>query len=242
MSDCAGGNIGHPQRHRERQEGETQRSPANSRGSAADRVPSRKIVPYSVRLITRPTSVAALNVALRKKPSGTIGSAVRASLSRKPAPQSMAPMKPATTTGASMPRCPASMMAPVRLSRVSNASACPGRSSAPFRRDVSATVRYVHQMPAAPIGMFTRKMLRQPSASTSTPPSSGPADKVTLPAAVHRLIARARATPSSPHAWVNRASEHGTTNAAPTPCRARAAMSVPCRVRCHRPPMQLQTP
>ena len=72
MSDCTGSDIGHPQRHRERQEGE----PSDCRRIAEDllqRDLQQEIVPYSVRLITTPTSVAALNVAWRKKPSGTIG-------------------------------------------------------------------------------------------------------------------------------------------------------------------------
>ena len=119
------------------------------------------------------------------------------------------------------------MIAPVKPSNVDSASACPAKSSAPARDGVSATTLQVSQMPAAPIGRFTRKMLRQPRVSTSKPPSGGPADSVTLAAAVHKLIARARAAASLPQECVNNAREHGTTRAAPIPCRLRAAISAP---------------
>ena len=71
--------------------------------------------------------------------------------------------------------------------------------------------------------MFTPKIHRQFSASTSTPPSSGPTTKAVPVHAVQVPMARACAAP------VNRAlsiaSELGTRNAAPAPCRQRAATS-----------------
>ncbi len=80
-------------------------------------------------------------------------------------------------------------------------------------------------MPAAQIGRLTQKMLRQPNAAISTPPTIGPAAIDTAPAAVHKPTARARRRRSWPHAAFSSASEFGSIAAAPTPCKARPAMS-----------------
>src|ERR1700761_3096140 len=53
--------------------------------------------------------------------------------------------------------------------------------------------------PAAHSGRFTRKMLRQPNVSISTPPITGPAAIEIEPVAVHRPTARARSFGSCAH-------------------------------------------
>ncbi len=71
--------------------------------------------------------------------------------------------------------------------------------------------------------MLTPKIHRQFSASTNTPPSSGPTTKAVPVQAVQVPIARAWAAPEKRALII--ASELGTKNAAPTPCRQRAATS-----------------
>ena len=80
-------------------------------------------------------------------------------------------------------------------------------------------------MPTRHSGTLTQKMLRQPNAAMSAPPTTGPAAIDTAPAAVHRLTARARKPSSWPQDWLSSTSEFGSMAAAPTPCNARAAMS-----------------
>jgi hypothetical protein len=71
--------------------------------------------------------------------------------------------------------------------------------------------------------MFTPKIQRQFSASTSTPPSSGPMTNAVPVHAVQVPTARAWSTPENRALII--ASELGTRNAAPTPCRHLAATS-----------------
>ena len=71
--------------------------------------------------------------------------------------------------------------------------------------------------------MLTPKIHRQPTASTRTPPSSGPITNAVPVHAVHVPIARDCAAPENRALII--ASELGTRNAAPTPCRHRAATS-----------------
>ena len=71
--------------------------------------------------------------------------------------------------------------------------------------------------------MFTPKIHRQFSASTRTPPSSGPMTNAVPVQAVQVPMARACAAPENRALII--ASELGTRNAAPTPCRQRAATS-----------------
>ena len=72
--------------------------------------------------------------------------------------------------------------------------------------------------------MLTPKIHRQPTASTNTPPSSGPITNAVPVHAVHVPIARACAAPEKCELII--ASELGTRNAAPTPCRQRAPTSI----------------
>ena len=71
--------------------------------------------------------------------------------------------------------------------------------------------------------MLTAKIHRQPTASTSTPPSSGPITKAVPVHAVHVPMARDCAAPENRALIIAR--ELGTRNAAPMPCRQRAATS-----------------
>ena len=71
--------------------------------------------------------------------------------------------------------------------------------------------------------MFTPKTHRQFNASTRTPPKSGPMTNAVPVQAVQVPMARAWAAPEK---WaLIIASELGTRNAAPTPCKQRAATS-----------------
>ena len=71
--------------------------------------------------------------------------------------------------------------------------------------------------------MLTPKIHRQFSASTRIPPSSGPITKAVPVQAVQVPIALACWAPENRALII--ASELGTRNAAPTPCRQRAAIS-----------------
>src|SRR3954470_8569998 len=71
---------------------------------------------------------------------------------------------------------------------------------------------------------LTPKIQRQPTASTNTPPSSGPITNAVPVHAVQVPIARACSVPENRALII--ASELGTRNAAPTPCRQRAATSI----------------
>src|SRR5258708_23062517 len=79
---------------------------------------------------------------------------------------------------------------------------------------------------------LTAKIHRHPTASTSTPPSSGPITNAVPVHAVHVPIARDCAAPENRALII--ASELGTRNAAPPPCRHRAATSTqPLGARAH---------
>ena len=69
------------------------------------------------------------------------------------------------------------------------------------------------------------KIACHPTASTSTPPTSGPAANASPITAPQIPIARARASPSN--SCASSASEAGNMTAAPSPCSARAAISSP---------------
>jgi hypothetical protein len=70
-----------------------------------------------------------------------------------------------------------------------------------------------------------RKIARQPTASTSQPPRSGPSAPATELAAAQVPTARPRASPSKAAPRIARLA--GTSSAAPTPCSAHTASSQP---------------
>jgi hypothetical protein len=70
-----------------------------------------------------------------------------------------------------------------------------------------------------------KKIAHQPTASISTPPTNGPADRARLAQAAQIPTARARSAPG--WLWVSSVSEHGISTAAPIPCATRAAISRP---------------
>ncbi len=77
----------------------------------------------------------------------------------------------------------------------------------------------------SPIGTLTKKIHCQPSPSTSTPPASGPTRVATPAVAPHTLIATPRRSAGKIRVIVD--SVCGVSSAAPTPCKTRAAMSMP---------------
>jgi hypothetical protein len=118
-----------------------------------------------------------------------------------------------------------SIRTPTRSPSAAIAATWPARSTR--RLDVAiacAATLVVSQSPTSPTGTLTRKMPRQPSKSISIPPTSGPAAMATPPNPAHRPIAPARCAGSG-KACLMRPSEHGTSVAAPIPCRTRAAVS-----------------
>ncbi len=75
-----------------------------------------------------------------------------------------------------------------------------------------------------PIGTLTKKIHSQPRWSTSTPPASGPTRVATPAVAPHTLIA-------TPRRWAGKIrvivdSVCGVSSAAPSPCTARATISI----------------
>ena len=79
------------------------------------------------------------------------------------------------------------------------------------------------QAPSAS-GTASRNTLRQPKRSISTPPSGGPMAKASPLQLAQTPSARRRAAASG-HTTRTIASEAGSSNAAPTPAKARAAIS-----------------
>ena len=157
--------------------------------------------------------------------SGSIGRELLVSITRKAAAASDATAYPATTARSPKPRGPPSIVAAASEVRRTTAASCPGRSTPrPVDRVVSGAHRIVSRTPTSPIGALMKKIARQPSVEVSSPPTSGPAESATLAPAAHRPTARARSRGSG-WVWVSRLSEHGTSTAAPAPCRARAATS-----------------
>ena len=78
--------------------------------------------------------------------------------------------------------------------------------------------------PAAPIGRLMKKIERQPTVSTSQPPSGGPSAVVRAPAAAAQVpIAGPRASPLYAAPTIARLA--GVSRAAATPCAIRAAIS-----------------
>ncbi len=73
------------------------------------------------------------------------------------------------------------------------------------------------------MGTFKKKMARHDTASTSQPPSTGPAAPVIAAQAAQVPMALPRASPSNTLPMMARLA--GTSRAAPTPCKARAAIS-----------------
>ena len=88
---------------------------------------------------------------------------------------------------------------------------------------VSRSRRRAGTSAASPIGTLTKNTQRQPSWSTSTPPSDGPSAAATAPVALQ--IATAVARRSGGNSGSSRAREVGTRIAPPAACSTRAATS-----------------
>ena len=100
----------------------------------------------------------------------------------------------------------------------------PTTSNRPGRRGVSVTNIGASTSTAMPIGTLMNSVQRQEATSVSNPPRSSPMEAPPEETAPNRASARLR-SPSSRAPVVSRASTLGAAIAAPTPCRARAAMS-----------------
>ena len=99
---------------------------------------------------------------------------------------------------------------------------CPGRSRPrPACGVDGVTYREVSRKPRMPMGRLIRKMLRHPNALTNTPPKRGPERAPMLATAAHMPIAHARFLAEGA-IICKRASEFGTSRAAPSPWKARA--------------------
>ena len=88
----------------------------------------------------------------------------------------------------------------------------------------SGTSTTASTIPTTPTGTLTKKIHSQPRLSTSTPPSSGPVIVARPATAPHMPIAGPRL--AGGNRWVMNASVCGVISAAPSPWRARAAMSI----------------
>lgn len=100
-------------------------------------------------------------------------------------------------SGERQPAAGASMIPYVRLPSSAMTSSWPTGSTRRGRaaRD-SGTCRRVRARATRPTGRFTQKMERQPTESTSTPPTSGPAAMEMPATAPHAPMARARSAGS----------------------------------------------
>lgn len=101
-------------------------------------------------------------------------------------------------------------------------NACPDQANRAGRPGSDGTTRTASSRPNAPTGRLTRKMLRQPKLSTSSPPITGPKAIEPETIADHSATIRARRLGSG-NAAVSRVSELGMNSAAPEPWSSRAA-------------------
>ena len=162
----------------------------------------------------------------RNRRRSSIGSAARSS-TRTNAASATAPTATRPSTGALVhpSALPRSTAKTIRKSP-SDSVATPGQStglgsgSCDSRSLVSASA-----IVGSPSTTPSAKIACQPIASTSTPPTSGPAANASPITAPQIPIARARASPSN--SCASSASEAGNMTAAPSPCSARAAISSP---------------
>ena len=105
------------------------------------------------------------------------------------------------------------------------AAVAPTTSKRPWRRAVSPTKRGTSAITAMPIGTLMNIVQRQSSRSVRTPPRMRPIAAPPEETAVKAASPRLRAA-SSGAVVVIRASTLGAASAAPTPWRARAAISI----------------
>jgi len=171
--------------------------------------------------------VAPVKVRRRKNSNGSIGWRQCRSRATKAPSETIATPTPARIGHEDQPAACASITDAVSASSATIASACPVQSFCVSIPGAAATHRNVSQIPAKPMGRFTRKMPRHPPSSTKTPPNSGPAASPTVPAAVHQPIPLARNPASSPQARLSSARLLGTRAAAPAPWSMRAAIKEP---------------
>ena len=106
-----------------------------------------------------------------------------------------------------------------------DASASPGRSSVPYGPLLSSRRRAASGTTSSPIGTLIQKIQCQEMPCTTAPPTSGPSATAIPLIPDHTPIAAPLR--SFGNASASSVSVKGVTTAAPAPCTARAAISVP---------------
>jgi hypothetical protein len=162
----------------------------------------------------------------RRNSSGSIGCLPCRSASQNPAPAATPPASRPSVAGERQPAAPPVIRPAVSSPSAAAAATCPAWSSGTRCRGVSGTCARASQALTTPTGTLIRKMLRQPNASISTPPTRGPAATEIAPAATQATVARSRSA-RAVNRCGTRARVAGSSAAAPAPCTARAAMSQP---------------
>ncbi len=172
-------------------------------------------------------TVAPANGALRKNRTSSSASRRRISYQAKLVPVTAATAKQAMITGEVQPRPGPSMIAYTSVASVIITSNCPTGSNRRARGAFdSGTKTAVSTIAAMPTGMLTQKMLRQPTALTSTPPTTGPSaiDRPTTPPQIP--MARARSV-RSVNVFVMIDIATGLSIDPPMACTIRKATSAP---------------
>ena len=171
-------------------------------------------------------ALAAVKVLIRSSESSMIGERCQVHRHTNTAPRTTAARNEPTIRGLVQPHsCPLTTPR-TRVAMLSANSIAPGRSGKRRRPGarLSTSRRRASRTAAAPIGMLTRNTSRQSSTLTSRPPSEGP--RPAEPAATADSSATPCERRSGGKACSTRASEEGTSSAAPSACRTRKATRV----------------
>lgn len=177
-------------------------------------------------VITATAKLAPENRRSRYSRRSTIGTGERACRTPKPMSAATATSAPVSTAAEVYPYAGASIRAHTRPVIPAVTRTVPGRSSPrPSPARVSGTSRTIPTSATVTTGTLIRNTPAQLHASTSAPPSRGPAAMPTDATALHTAKARGRSRPGN--TATSTASVAGITSAAPTPIRARIAISQP---------------
>ncbi len=182
-------------------------------------------MPYMPAYISPRETLAAVRVPLAKSRSGTIGSSAPVSI-RTNRPSRKAPTaSDPRVSGLDHPSVPAST-SPSTMPAMPNVEVnAPAMSKCPRRRSVSSRTMRPTSRTTIPIGTLTNMTQRHDTSWVSAPPATRPMAPPAADTVVKRPIARTRSRPSEKMV-VSSASDEGAANAAPAPCRARAARSI----------------
>ncbi len=172
-------------------------------------------------------TVAPANGTLRKNRTSSRASWRRISYQAKLVPVTAATTKQAMISGDVQPRPGPSMIPYTSVASVSITSNCPTGSNRRARGAFdSGTKTAVRAIAVMPTGMLTQKMLRQPTALTSRPPTTGPSamDRPTTPPQIPIALAR---SVRSVKVFVMIDIATGLSIEPPTACTIRKATSAP---------------